>query len=129
DFAADVQRYLDDEQVQACPPSVGYRLRKFARRNKGPVLAASLVLAALVIAIVGTTWGMIRATHAEADAVREAGEKTVALGEKETALGTAKANELEAHKQEALAKKQEALAKEKEQTAKEKELLARRRFY
>jgi serine/threonine protein kinase len=37
DFAADVQRYLNDEPVQACPPSPGYRLRKFARRNKGPV--------------------------------------------------------------------------------------------
>jgi WD40 repeat protein/serine/threonine protein kinase len=114
-FAVDLQRYLADEPVQACPPSAGYRLRKFARRNKGPVLAGSLVLAALVIAIVGTTWGMIRATHAEADAVREAGEKTVALGQKETALAAAKANELEAHKQETLAK--------------EKELLARRRFY
>ena len=121
-FAADVQRYLADEPVQACPPSAGYRLRKFARRNKGPVLAASLVLAALVVGIIGTTWGMIRATHAEADAVREAGEKTVALGEKETALATAKANELEAHKQ-------GTLAKENAKTAKEQELLARRRFY
>src|SRR5262245_18957333 len=33
DFAADIQRYLSDEPVQACPPSVAYRLRKFARRN------------------------------------------------------------------------------------------------
>ena len=33
-FAADVQRYLDDEPVQACPPSAWYRFRKFARRNK-----------------------------------------------------------------------------------------------
>ena len=33
-FATDVQRYLADEPVQACPPSAGYRLRKFARRNK-----------------------------------------------------------------------------------------------
>src|SRR5690349_15079794 len=32
DFAADVQRYLNDETVQACPPSAGYRLRKFARK-------------------------------------------------------------------------------------------------
>src|SRR5262245_16465935 len=32
-FALDVQRYLADEPVQACPPSAGYRLRKFARRN------------------------------------------------------------------------------------------------
>src|SRR5207302_2948128 len=28
-FAADVRRYLADEPVQACPPSVGYRLGKF----------------------------------------------------------------------------------------------------
>src|SRR5437879_10707778 len=39
-LAADVQRYLADEPVQACPPSVRYRLRKFARRNRGPVLSA-----------------------------------------------------------------------------------------
>src|SRR2546426_859701 len=38
-FAADVQRYLNDEPVQACPPSAGYRLRKLVRRHKGPVLA------------------------------------------------------------------------------------------
>src|SRR5947208_832211 len=30
-FAADVQRYLSDEPVEACPPSTGYRLRKFSR--------------------------------------------------------------------------------------------------
>jgi hypothetical protein len=38
-FAMDVLRYLADEPVQACPPSVGYRLRKFARRNKGGLAA------------------------------------------------------------------------------------------
>ncbi|MCI0357784.1 MAG: tetratricopeptide repeat protein, partial [Planctomycetaceae bacterium] len=35
-------------------------------------------------------------TDAEADAVREAGEKTIALSERETALASAKANEIEA---------------------------------
>ena len=38
-LAADVQRYLADEPVQACPPSAGYRLRKFVRRNRGPMAA------------------------------------------------------------------------------------------
>jgi serine/threonine protein kinase len=33
-LAADVQRYLGDEPVLACPPSAGYRLRKLARRHK-----------------------------------------------------------------------------------------------
>ena len=65
-FAADVQRYLNDETVQACPPSAAYKLRKFVRRNKRTVLAASLVLLALVVGIIGTTWGMLRATDAEA---------------------------------------------------------------
>ena len=36
-FAADVQRYLNDEPVQACPPSAGYRLRKFARKYRMPL--------------------------------------------------------------------------------------------
>jgi serine/threonine protein kinase/tetratricopeptide (TPR) repeat protein len=60
-FAMDVQRYLADEPVQACPPSAGYRLRKFARRNKGPVLAASLVLLAMVLGMTSTAWGLVRA--------------------------------------------------------------------
>src|SRR5437899_1768714 len=62
-FAADVQRYLNDEQVLACPPSAGYRFRKFARRNKGPVLAASLVLVALMAGIAGTSWQARRANQ------------------------------------------------------------------
>lgn len=51
-FAMDVQRYLADEPVQACPPSVGYRLRKFVRRNKAPVLAA-MTLLVILIAMLG----------------------------------------------------------------------------
>jgi len=48
-FAMDVQRYLADEPVQACPPSAGYRVRKFVWRNKP--LSASLAAAALSVAI------------------------------------------------------------------------------
>jgi serine/threonine protein kinase len=70
-FAADVQRYLSDEAVQACPPSAGYRLRKLVRRNKGPVLAASLVLLALVGGIIGTTWGLVKAQQ-QRDVAEEA---------------------------------------------------------
>jgi WD40 repeat protein/serine/threonine protein kinase len=57
-FAADVQRYLNDEPVQACPPSAWYRCRKFARRNKvilttGTAIALAVVLglASLVSAV------------------------------------------------------------------------------
>jgi serine/threonine protein kinase/WD40 repeat protein len=88
-FAADVERYLKDEPVQACPASAGYRLRKLFRRYKGTVLAGSLLLLALVGGIMGTTWGLIRATYARADAVKEAEEKANALNDRETALAAA----------------------------------------
>jgi serine/threonine protein kinase/tetratricopeptide (TPR) repeat protein len=66
-FAKDIERFLNHEPVTAGPPSAGYRLRKFVRRNRGPVLAAGLVLLALVIGITGTTWGLLLAV-AERDA-------------------------------------------------------------
>src|SRR5947207_4403600 len=64
-LAADVQRYLDDEPVQACPPTAGYRLRKFARRNKGPVAAGSALAALLLLGTVGTSVGLAWALQAE----------------------------------------------------------------
>jgi serine/threonine protein kinase/WD40 repeat protein len=92
-FAADVERYLRDEPVQACPPLPGYRLRKFVRRNRGPVLAAALVLLALVAGVIGTTWGMLRATEARADAVNEATQKEQALEHTQVALAAARQSE------------------------------------
>jgi eukaryotic-like serine/threonine-protein kinase len=50
-FAADIQRYLDDETVEACPPSARYRFRKFARRNKAAFLTGAAVVVALLVAI------------------------------------------------------------------------------
>ncbi|HLJ97721.1 MAG TPA: serine/threonine-protein kinase, partial [Gemmataceae bacterium] len=52
-FAADVERYLHDEPVQACPPSVVYRFRKFARRNKGALMTTSVVAFAVLLAVAG----------------------------------------------------------------------------
>jgi serine/threonine-protein kinase len=56
-YAADVQRYLRDEPVQACPPSAWYRFRKFARRNKTALAAA--VLALFILAVLGSGGGWI----------------------------------------------------------------------
>src|SRR6516165_10312351 len=70
-FAMDVQRYLAGEPVLAAPASQWYRLRKFVRRNRGPVIAGSLVLLALVAGVIGTTVGMLQANDA-AEAERRA---------------------------------------------------------
>ena len=64
-FAADVQRYLNDEPVQACPPSAGYRFRKFARRNKRMLATVGLLALALITGTVVSAWQAIRATEAE----------------------------------------------------------------
>jgi WD40 repeat protein/serine/threonine protein kinase len=52
-LAADVQHYLHDEPVQACPPSALYRFRKFARRNKTAVVTATAVSLAVLLAVAG----------------------------------------------------------------------------
>ncbi len=57
-FAADVQRYLHDEPVLACPPSAWYRFRKFARRNRGRLTAAAVVGVALLVAVGGIGWAV-----------------------------------------------------------------------
>lgn len=51
-FARDVQRYLKNEPVQACPPSTMYRLKKFVRRNRPKVIAVTAVMMSLIAAFV-----------------------------------------------------------------------------
>ncbi len=57
-FAADVQRYLNDEPVLACPPSAWYRFRKFTRRNKTALTITSLVLLAVLLVTGTAGWAM-----------------------------------------------------------------------
>jgi serine/threonine-protein kinase len=58
-LAAEVQRYLHDEPVLACPPSAWYRCVKFARRRRGALAVAGLVLFVLVALGAGAGW-MVR---------------------------------------------------------------------
>jgi tetratricopeptide (TPR) repeat protein len=55
-FAADLQRYLADEPVQAGPPSAWYRFRKYARRHKAGLAMAALVLFCMVLLGGGLGW-------------------------------------------------------------------------
>src|SRR5262245_48580543 len=66
-LARDIQRYLDDDVVEARPPSAGYRLKKFVRRYRVQVAAGGVVAAALVLGIIGTGLALNRALRAESD--------------------------------------------------------------
>ncbi|TWU33220.1 serine/threonine-protein kinase [Novipirellula artificiosorum] len=61
ELAKDVQRYLEDQPVEACPPSTPYRLKKFARRNRG-LLTTSLLVA--VVLLLGTGISLWQASDA-----------------------------------------------------------------
>ena len=71
-LAMDVKRHLAFQPVVAGPPSTTYRVRKFVRRNRTGVAAGALVAAAVVLGIIGTTTGLIRAMRAEKLARTEA---------------------------------------------------------
>ena len=55
-LAMDIKRYLAGEAVVAAPPSTAYRMRKFIRRNRVVVSAASAVAAALLLGMVAFAW-------------------------------------------------------------------------
>jgi eukaryotic-like serine/threonine-protein kinase len=64
-FADDVNRYLHGDPVEARPPSFGYRVRKFAKKNRTSVAAAGLLVASLLLGVMGTSVGLYRAIKAE----------------------------------------------------------------
>jgi serine/threonine protein kinase/WD40 repeat protein len=80
-LALDVQRYLHDEPVEACPPSVGYRLRKFTRKHRALLTTAAAFAALLLLATVVSTWLAVEAMRAEAVAKEERDAADGARGE------------------------------------------------
>jgi WD40 repeat protein/serine/threonine protein kinase len=64
-LARDVERYLGDEPVEACPPTLGYRLRKISRKYRTPLRVAGAFLLLLVLGVIVSAWQAIRATVAE----------------------------------------------------------------
>jgi WD40 repeat protein len=67
-FATDVQRYLDDEPVLACPPSTMYKFHKFARKHRVALATAVAIAASLILGTTASAWQAVRATRAEAQA-------------------------------------------------------------
>jgi len=71
-LAVDIRRYLNNRPTFASPPSATYRIKKFVRRNRSGVVAAALLATAVLMGIVGTTIGMVRAQNAQKVAKTEA---------------------------------------------------------
>ncbi len=55
-LAMDVQRFLANEPVVACPPSRVYRLQKLVRRNQVTFIAGTMVALALIGGLGVATW-------------------------------------------------------------------------
>ncbi len=97
-FAADVLRFLNGEPVQAHPPSTAYRLKKFVRKYRGPVAAATAVLLALVGGAAAVSWGLVHALDAEARATKDRDDAVLARNAESEALGKATAARIEAER-------------------------------
>ena len=55
-LARDVERYLHDEPVEACPPTLVQRAAKWSRRHKAAMVAAATVLLLAVLGLTASTW-------------------------------------------------------------------------
>ena len=63
-MSADVRRFLNDEPIEARPPTRAYRLAKFANRNRVALLTGSLILSALVLGTAVSVYQASQAIHA-----------------------------------------------------------------
>lgn len=48
ELAADIRRHLDSQPIEARPQSLSYQFNRFARRNRGLVIAASIAVLAVI---------------------------------------------------------------------------------
>ncbi|MBL8736866.1 MAG: protein kinase [Planctomycetes bacterium] len=85
-LAADVESYLRGEAVTAVPPSVGYRVRKFVRRNRALVVGGTAVVLTLVVGIVGIGWALGLAKE-EQEKMRSAAATAVQVMERVVGAG------------------------------------------
>jgi eukaryotic-like serine/threonine-protein kinase len=97
-LATDIQNYLVGEPVSAHPPSLAYRARKYVRRHRVQVIAASLVSFGLIAGVAGLAFGFFQAKKQEGIALEQ---KRIAVEESEA-------------KAAALEREQKARAREKE---------------
>lgn len=63
----DLLRYLAGEAVEAVPPTLGYRARKYVRRHRALVVSASAIVLALVGGLASAGYGLYRANVANTE--------------------------------------------------------------
>ncbi|MBX3355487.1 MAG: protein kinase [Phycisphaeraceae bacterium] len=90
ELAEDIARSLRGDPIMAAPPSAAYRARKFVRRHRWPVAAATAVLASLLLGLVGTSVGFYKfAKQAELERVaRRDADAAKVLAEQEAKRAT-----------------------------------------
>jgi serine/threonine protein kinase len=64
-LARDLERYLADEPVEACPPSAGYRLKKFTRKYRKALVTAAAFVVLLLAGIAGLALGLVSVQRAK----------------------------------------------------------------
>jgi serine/threonine protein kinase/WD40 repeat protein len=82
-LARDVERFIRGDAVEACPPTLGYRLRKFYRRNRAAVWIVGLFLGLTYAGASGIYFAYQRAVRAER---RLGEERDTALASEERAI-------------------------------------------
>ena len=102
-LARDVQRYLKDEPVEACPPTLAYRVKKFYRKNRAAVAVAAGFAVLLGVSAVGSTMLAVSAMRAERIAAVE--------------RDRAEANAIDAEAQRKLADRERQRAEEEKRSA------------
>ncbi len=87
-LARDVERHLAGEPVEACPPTLGYRLAKAYRRNRAAILIAgafaAVMAAAAVVSVMFGLWARQAAALAEGRRIEaeESGRETTEANRK-----------------------------------------------
>ena len=131
EFAEDIRRYLDDEPIEARPPSARYRMGKFASKHRVLMAATASFLLLLLAGIAGTTWFAVAAERSRetaelsrvaAERARETAVAEKERGDHEKVLADQEANR--ARDAEASAKQAAALAKREAEKAKAAETRA-----
>jgi WD40 repeat protein/serine/threonine protein kinase len=106
-FARDVGRYLNDESVEASPPSTLYRLRKFTIRNRVPLAATAAVLLLIISGLSASTFLIAKERDIAQATAKEAQTEAARADASATA---ATQSETHARQERALALKERNLA-------------------